>query len=124
MNNSFSRALLLAGVGLGAVACGPSYDQTDFNFRTAPPVPVSINNDHISVTEGIAVGFIAQPMSGSEGMEGDFSLETSDSTILGVSRGNADHSFVVWGVAPGSATVRVRLDGSVEAQIPATVTAQ
>ncbi len=118
------RLAPIAILALGAVACGPSYDQTDFNFRTSPPVPVSITNDRFTVTEGIAVGFIALPMSGSKEMEGEFRLETSDSTILGVSRGTADRSFVVWGVAPGTTTVRVRLDGEVEAQIPATVTAQ
>ena len=123
MKTALVRLAPLALLGLAAVGCHP-YDQTDFNFRTAPPVPVSITNDHISITEGVAVGFIATPMSGSKEMDGDFRLETSDSTILGVSRGTADHSFVVWGVAPGSTMVRVRLDGEVEAQIPATVAAQ
>jgi hypothetical protein len=121
---SIARLLPAALLALSAVACGPSYDETDFQMRTAPPAPASIQNDHFTVTEGIAVGFIATPMSGKDPMDGDFRLETGDSTILGVARGNADHSFVVWGVAPGTTTVRVRLDGKVEAQIPATVVAQ
>jgi hypothetical protein len=115
---------LFALASLGAVACGPSYDHTDFTMRTSPPVPVSITNDHFTVTEGIAVGFIAQPMSGTKPMDGDYAIETSDASILGVSKGNADHSFVVWGVSPGTTVVRVRLDGNDEAQIPATVDPQ
>jgi hypothetical protein len=123
MMSSLLRLAPLALLALGAFGCS-SYDQTDFNFRTAPPVPVSITNDHFTVTEGISVGFIAIPMDGAEEMEGDFRLETSDSTILGIARGTAERSFVVWGVSPGMTTVRVRLDGKVEAQIPATVLAQ
>ena len=117
------RTAALALVVLGAFGCS-SYDQTDFNMRTTPPVPASITNDHFTITEGMSVGFIATPMDGAEEMEGDFRLETADSTILGIARGTVEHSFVVWGVAPGTTTVRVRLDGKVEAQIPATVVAQ
>lgn len=121
--NSPLRTAAIALLALGAFGCS-SYDQTDFNFRTSPPVPVSITNDHITITEGISIGFIAIPMDGAEEMEGDFRLETGDATILGIGRGTAERSFVAWGVAPGTTTVRVRLDGRVEAQIPATVLAQ
>lgn len=117
------RLAAIALVAVGAFGCS-SYDQTDFNMRTSPPVPASITNDHFTITEGISVGFIATPMDGADEMKGDFRLETGDSTILGIGRGTAERSFVVWGVSPGTTTVRVRLDGKVEAQIPATVVAQ
>jgi hypothetical protein len=102
-----------------------------------PDNRVSISFDQISIPEAIAVGVIARPLDDGDEMDEktEVVLESKNLAVLGVGpgqpndfeinqEGTENWTFVIFGVSAGSTEVAVRIDGTLEARIPATVIAQ
>jgi len=133
------RALLLAATLAGLAGCGPRFDHLDFAETTSPPLPVSFAPHHVGIPAGIAVGVDVTPMDDGGGplaRDVPVVLSSSDEGVLGVAFQSMDgsssgddadkpnRSFVIFGVAPGSAAIHVLVDGEREADVPVTVAAQ
>jgi hypothetical protein len=128
------RAILLAAIAAGAAGCGPRFDHLDFDTTTNPPLPVSLSSHHVGIPEGIAVGVDVTPMDDSNApLDRDVpvALTSSDASVFDVTlqsessdRKDPNRSYVIFGVAPGSALLHVEVDGDRGADIPVTVAAQ
>ena len=127
----------LAVIALAGVTGCSGFDRLDFTFKSAPPDSAQVTFQQIRIHEGIALGVTARPMDGSEQLDEDMvvELESKNPAVIGVAPGlpdfdpeeeedRANWSFVIFGASAGTAVIEVRIDGDVEAQIPATVEAQ
>lgn len=129
------RALFLAAIAACAAGCGPRFDHLELNVTTFPPLPVSVESAHVGIPAGIAVGVDATPI-GDDGrpMDDDVpvGMSSSDESILGIAfqsgggddPDKANRSFVIFGVAPGSAVIHVEADGEPGRDIAAVVAEQ
>jgi hypothetical protein len=104
------------------MGCTPGYDHLDFAQRTSPPLPADLSANGVTIPVGIAVGIapIAIDDSGDPMEDVNLSLVSSSSSILGLD-GAGDDGFVIYGVAPGQATISVFVDGTPVDTIPAVV---
>jgi hypothetical protein len=119
----------------GSLGCD-SFSHIEFRQRTSPPLETSLAFEGITIHAGTTVAAVAVPMDDDEQKEDEtiVELEAINSGVLGVSRTaeGADEdapphtrwTFVLWGVAPGTTSVIVRIDEEEEAEIPATVVEQ
>jgi hypothetical protein len=119
------------------VGCG-GFTELDFTFRSAPADNDAIVTfQQITLHEGMAVGVIARPLDHGDEMDPDTEvvLEPNNPGVLGISPGeltSAEDSrddpegwiFVIYGAGVGKTDVAVRIDGDLEAHIPATVLPQ
>jgi len=134
----FQRVMFIALLGAPMMAGCGGFDELDFRYNSVPPDNADINYQNVFVHEGIAVGVTALPLCGGETMDSDTRVELSSSNpgVLGVAfvqkptdpddvDGNDGHwDFVLYGVSTGSTSIRVRIDGESEGEIPVTVAAQ
>jgi hypothetical protein len=117
-------------MALALAGCGPEVDHIDFHYQTGPSLGATVDEEGIVIPEGIAVSVLAQPVDDDGDVIDDeeiqISLATSDANVLGVKPAAVDERnvFVIYGVAPGSASVEARVDGEFVSTIPAAVQAQ
>jgi hypothetical protein len=119
-------------MGLGALwvagtsACGPSYDTLEVD-RIQGATEASISSSELRVPEGRLVVFSAEPSS-RRGRDYDVTdeleLVSASPAVARVERGIAVDTWVVMGVARGSTTLEVRIDGELEDRITVDVFAQ
>lgn len=112
---------LLVG-GLLVAGCGQQ-PGVGLEARTEPPLDTTLTEDEIRIYAGIAVAVDAVPMAGGEPTEDGTSvtLVSGNSNVLGVDPALTDGVFVIYGVMPGTADVRVFMNNEPVGDIPATV---
>jgi hypothetical protein len=115
--------------------CG-DFDRIDFQFDSTPPVDVYVTFEEIRIPEGVAVITTARPMAGDSVMARETSVELKSTApdVMGVAWAlppqlpdtseRPPWSFVLFGVAAGSTTVTVRIDGEERGEIPTIVEVQ
>jgi hypothetical protein len=131
----FAAAAALT-LSAGLLGCG-GFDRLDFTYDSAPLANTSVTFEEIRIPVGFAVGVEARPIDGDEVMDEDtlVRLDSKSPGVLGVGPQEpeetddddtqvANWKFVFWGVSEGSTKVTVTIDDEIEAEIPATVTAQ
>ena len=131
-----SLSLLLSAVALTTLSGCADFDHVEFVLDGTPPVAAVVTFEEIRLPEGVAVLTTARPMTDSGVMSRDtvIELKPTDERIFGVAWAlpheldeeteRASWSFVLFGAAPGSTTVNVRIDGTYEAEIPALIEPQ
>lgn len=120
------RMGLAALVLASATACTPSYETLEVDWiRGSSDAEASA--DGFVVPEGKLVVFSADAVSSSvrdyevtEKLE----LSSEEPTVARVEQGLAVGTWMVMGVAEGSTTIEVRIDGVLEDRIPVDVKAQ
>lgn len=128
---------MIAAAGALAIMSGCSgFERIDFVYDTSLPVDVLLNDEQIRIPEGVAVITQALPTA-SDGVMArstEVQLTSKDPGVLGIALAlpedfkdtdeNAQWSFVLFGVKPGTTMVTVRIDGAMEGEIPAFVDPQ
>jgi hypothetical protein len=140
------RALLAFGVALGVLAlagCGSSYT-ANLSNQTEIPDDSTFSLQGGNLHSGIAVGFAPNvnqsDVWGTSTDDDAVNLVSSDSNVVGVasvpasgscsnSQGSQDGNsngqcgkWLVWAIAPGTATVTITAGGNTVSTIPITVT--
>lgn len=134
------RARVLAAalpILAAAAGCGPRYDHLTFEERTLPPLTVSLMSTSVSLPVGIAVEVKATPMTDDGPFDDDVppTLGSSNTQVLGVAAvvhhdtatdttSDVPRRWILFGVAEGTASLQVNVDGDDEPAIPVTVTPQ
>lgn len=120
------RMGLLAVVLASASACAPSYDTLDIAGIQGSVGPDAAD-EGFSVQEGKLLVFSAKPESGhGRAYEAIDVLELASEApgVARVEQGLAVGTWMIMGVARGSTTLEVRVDGALEDRIAVEVTAQ
>jgi hypothetical protein len=130
-----ARAGAIASLVAALPACS-DFERIDFGFESTPPVDVVLTYEQIRIPEGVAVFTTASPMASDGLMATDTEVQfnAADPSVLGVALALPENldggtsrdlwSFVFFGAGVGETTVTVRINGSVEGEIPASVEAQ
>jgi hypothetical protein len=140
------RALLAIGVALGVLAlqgCGSSYTATLSNFTQIPDdstFDLSGGNLHSGIAVGFSPNVNSSDVWGTSTDDDAINLTSSDTNVVGVasvpansscssSQGSQDGNsngqcgkWIVWAIAPGSATVTITAGGNTVNTIHITVT--
>lgn len=120
------RMGMLAVVLAGASACAPSYDTLEVDWIRGS-AGADASADGFSVQEGKLIVFSAKPESG-RGRDYEaidvLELDSEAPEVARVEQGIAVGTWMIMGVARGSTTLEVRIDGELEDRIPIAVTAQ
>lgn len=120
------RMGLMTLVLAAASACAPSYDTLEVDWIQGS-VGAEASADGFSVQEGKLIVFSAKPESGhGRAYEAIDVLELASEapSVARVEQGLAVGTWMIMGVARGSTTLEVRVDGELEDRIPVDVTAQ
>jgi len=120
------RLVLLQTTALAAsllLPCCNNQAGIELNPRTNPPLDTTLTESEIRIHAGIAVAVDAIPLSGGEPSDDGtvVTLTSTDMHVIGVDPAPAEGVFVIYGVMPGTADVRVYMNGDVAGDIPATV---
>lgn len=109
----------------GAAGCNSDYS-LETRDLTSPPVSASVTGDRMEIPMGIAVGFTAVAKRGGDEIDEDaeVTMVSSDPDIAEIAPTTAERGFVVWGVAKGTTTLVLRVDGADRLSIPVEVRAQ
>lgn len=110
---------------LGAAGCNSDYSMEPRDL-TSPPVSASITGDRMEIPMGIAVGFRAVPKRGGDELDRDteVTMVSEDPSVAQIAPTTAERGFVVWGVAEGTTTITMRVDGADQLTIPVEVRPQ
>lgn len=95
--------------------------------RTTPPRSVTLNEQRVVVPVGLAVGFLALATdeSGSPMPEETaLGVATSDASVVGVDPSLEQDTFVLYGVALGTAELVLSVNGDLYETIPVDVVEQ
>lgn len=126
--SSLKLSVLLGAAALGLLSgCGPDYAYLEIGQLTNPPVSVSLTNQGFSVPVGIAVGITIQAIDDrGEPMDTDTPAEllSLNASVLGLSPGLEDSTYVAYGTGPGTTEIAVSVDGERVDHIPVTVMLQ
>lgn len=120
-----SRRWLAGAIAIMSLGCEPQLARIDMQARTTPPGSVGLTEQGMTIATGLAVGFVAVALDESDSpMPPETTLEmaSTDPTIAGVDPSLEAGTFVIYGVAPGSAEVTVGVDGEFYQSIPVVVT--
>jgi len=117
-----SPVLAAAALALATASCSQQAG-IDFEPQTQPPLDTTLTEDEIRIFAGVAVAVDAIPLSAGEPADDGttVALESQDVNVLGVDPGASDGVFVIYGVSPGTAAVRVYMNSEPVGDIPATV---
>jgi hypothetical protein len=115
------RVGLVLGILVGVSACGPDYDGLEITLVGGDAE--QIDRDGMVVMEGRAAVIEVDPRSSRKDYDAsdELTLESSDAEIARVDPGVHVDTWMVMGVAPGDAEVRVRINGTVEDRLTVTV---
>lgn len=120
------RLGLITLVFAGATACSPSYDTLEVGWIQGS-AGAEASDREFSVQEGKLIVFSAKPESG-HGRDYEaldvLELASEAPQVARVEQGLAVGTWMIMGVARGSTTLDVRIDGKLEDRIPVEVTAQ
>jgi hypothetical protein len=115
-------ALVLASAG----ACTPSYETLEVD-RIRGSIDAEVSADGFVVPEGTLVVFKADAVSSSARdyeVTEKLELSSAEPTVARVEQGLAVGTWMIMGVAEGSTTIYVRIDGVLEDTIPVDVSVQ
>jgi hypothetical protein len=118
-----TRALLFATGSLLLAGCAP--DQwVELEPITELPSQTVLQSDRIQILEGRAVGVEAIAIENNKRLD-DVALDlvVDVDGIIGVDRGLAANTFVIFGIAPGSTSVDIYFDDELVGDMPAVVVA-
>lgn len=120
------RLCLLHTTALAAsllLSCCNNQAGIELDPRTTPPLDTTLTENEIRIYAGIAVAVDAIPLSGGEPSDDGTTvvLTSTNVNVIGVDPAPAEGVFVIYGVMPGTADVRVYVNGDVAGDIPATV---
>jgi hypothetical protein len=107
--------------------CGPDYAYLEIGQLTNPPVSVSLTNQGFSVPVGIAVGITIEAIDDQgEPMDEDVPVEllSMNASVLGLSPGLDEGTYIVFGTGPGTTEISVSVDDERVDHIPVTVMLQ
>ncbi len=117
--NTVISALVFAAAGLSC-----SHSPVD-DVLTAPIVVPAPNGDlsdlSITVPQGRALAFVAQPMNGTETLKQDITLESADQSVAEAFSTTTMNHFVVTGVSLGSTTLSVHDESGSRSPVELTV---
>lgn len=120
------RAMRLTLVLASASACTPSYGTLAVD-RIQGSLGAEASADGFSVQEGKLIVFSASPES-ARGRDYEvidvLELDSEAPEVARVEQGLAVGTWMIMGVARGSTTLEVRIDGELEDRLPVAVTAQ
>jgi hypothetical protein len=120
------RMGLCALVLVGATACAPTYDTLEVDWIRGS-ADAEASDRGFSVQEGNLIVFAAKPAS-ARGRDYEVTdvleLASEEPGVARVEQGLAVGTWMVMGVARGSTTLEVRIDGELEDRIAVDVTAQ
>lgn len=142
MMNKLVQVAALLGAASFLGGCSSEFG-VEFGYLSSPPLgaDVSVEFGQIRLEDGLAVAVVARPLEDQDKMDWEttLELEPSDTRIVDVERleydpereerkdydlRDGDWSFMIWGRAPGRATIDVWVDGEIEAEIPVFVNPQ
>jgi len=117
------RALFALLLSLGCGDDGPSYAGVEFDVISAPPLPVMIGSEALTLVAGLAVKVSATPLSSGHEYpkKTRLALRSADPSLLAVFASEARSDFVLVGLREGTTCLEVRIDGEVEECVPTSV---
>jgi len=120
------RYAWMAALVIAAVTACDSYEGVSLEPTTSTPLSSSVNETAIMLPAGVAVGVrvIAQGTSDPENDQPVIDLTTGNGDVMGVSPTLEEGVFVLYGVSAGSTSIKVRVEGHGDENVPVTVTAQ
>lgn len=114
------KLYMIAVLSFTILACVPEFETLEMEQLSTPPVAGSVNSDGIELTSGTGVIVLVNPVSAnSESYDSadNVELESSDSNIMRIYRGDQFREFGVVGCGPGKANMRIIINGSFERSI-------
>ena len=123
----FQARILLTCAAMGAVALAcDSYEGVTLAAITTTPLAASVSATAITLPAGVAVAVrvVAQGTSDPENDQPVIDITTGNPMVIGVDPTLEEGVFVLYGVEPGSTSIKVRVEGHGDETIPVTVTAQ
>jgi len=104
----FGTAVLIISVFV--TGCKPEYESLSIEPKTNAPKAMTLNEERIVITEGIAVLVEVEPVSGSRrdfGYDTKIELESKDDEVFEALPTDDDDEFVLIGVTPGETCMDV-----------------
>lgn len=114
--------ILSLTTALAGSACS-SYEEFELRMITSPPGDVSVSGTSVVVPQGVVVG-VQLRAPGAEDPETGMvyaSMRSNNPAIVGVWPTVEENTFVICGVAEGTATITVSVDGQDDETLSATV---
>jgi hypothetical protein len=118
-------AVACAAFGAVTLACD-SYEGVTLEATTTAPLAASVDETAVNMPAGVAIAVrvVAQGTSDPENDQPVIDLSTGNADVLGVAPTLEEGVFVLYGVAPGSTSIKVRVEGHDDETVPVTVTPQ
>ena len=124
LSNFARRAVLLAGLALGLMACGPEYDRTEISaVRGHTTLGGALSTQRLDVPEGLVItAHIAVWNDDNEQMP--LGIRSKDPSIIEVKGVVNERNYAFVGHKEGTTEIEFIADGDLVLTIPATVTKQ
>ncbi len=124
LSNLARRAVVLAALALGAMACGPEYDRTEISaVKGHRTLDGAINTQRLDVPEGLVItAHVVVWNDDNEQMS--LGIRSKDPSIIEVAGVVNERNYAFLGLKEGTTEIEFIADGDLVLTIPATVKKQ
>jgi hypothetical protein len=113
------------GMVFAFIACEPEYQGLEMRALSSPPTAVTVSDDGIEITSGVAVVVRVSPLSRTHTVykeSDEVTLLSEDEEVFAVVQGQHPREFALAGIWPGETRVVVKVNGRVCDHIQARCT--
>ena len=124
LTNLARRAVVLAALALGAMACGPEYDRTEISaVKGHTTLGGAINSQRLDIPEGLVItAHVVVWNDDNEQMS--LGVRSKDPSIIEVAGVVNERNYAFVGLKEGTTEIELIADGDLVLTIPATVKKQ